>query len=297
MSLADGGFRSASARSRYLAEYDELRELSLRPDVVHDVSTEFGTVRVYQHGPDRGVPVVLIHGYFLTSAMWWDQVAGLTGDFTVYAMDMLGQPGASTQSKPMLTPADCARNVAAVLEGLGLHGVHLVAHSYGGWLATHTAARAPRRLATLTLIDPASTVTGLSGTCWRSFALLISRPRSVHAEHAGAWIMGHPPLGSTVDLLTRLFVAGFAAFTPPLRAAPLLVPSNRVLRSVPVSTQVLLAGNTVHDSDKALQRIESVVPTWRHHLWPNTSHALHAEVPGEVNAAIRQFVMEHRSGA
>ncbi|MEE6140560.1 hypothetical protein SKC41_30140 [Mycobacterium sp. 050128] len=36
--------------------------------------------------------------------MWWEQVAGLTGDFTVYAMDVLGQPGASIQSKTMLKP-------------------------------------------------------------------------------------------------------------------------------------------------------------------------------------------------
>lgn len=297
MSLADGGFRSEDARGRYLAAYDELRALSPSPDVVHDVSTKFGTVRAYQHGPGCGVPVVLIHGYFLTSAMWWDQVAGLTGDFTVYTIDMLGQPGASIQSKPMLTPADCARSVDAILEGLGLHDVHLVAHSHGGWLATHTAARAPRRLATLTLIDPASTVTQLSGKCWRSFALLLSRPRSVRAEQAGAWIMGHPAQGSPVDRLTRLFVAGFAAFTPPLRAAPLILPSKRMLRSVHIPTQVLLAGNTVHNSGKALQRIESVVPAWRHHMWPNTSHSLQAEVPDEVNAFIRQFLMKHRNGA
>lgn len=75
MSLADGGFKSTDGRLRYLTAYNELRTLSARPDVVHDVPTKFGTVRVYQHGPDGGVPVVLIHGFFLTSAMWWEQVA------------------------------------------------------------------------------------------------------------------------------------------------------------------------------------------------------------------------------
>ncbi len=87
--LPDGGFKSADARRRYLATYDELRALTPPPDVLRDVPTEFGTVRVYQRGPDGGVPVVLIHGIFRTSAMWWEQVAGLTSDFTVYAMDML----------------------------------------------------------------------------------------------------------------------------------------------------------------------------------------------------------------
>lgn len=131
---ADGGFKSADTPQHYWAAYDELRALSPRPDVVHDVPTKFGDVRVYQHGPGRGVPVVLIHGFFLTSAMWWDQVKGLTSDFTVYAMDMLGQPGVSIQSKPMLNPADCAHSIDAVLQGLALRDVHLVGHSYGAGL-------------------------------------------------------------------------------------------------------------------------------------------------------------------
>jgi pimeloyl-ACP methyl ester carboxylesterase len=297
LGLADGGFKSADARRHYLAEYGELWALSPRPDVVHDVPTKFGKVRVYQHGPDRGVPVVLIHGFFLTSAMWWEQVAGLTGDFTVYAMDMLGQPGASNQSKPMPTSADCARSIDAVLEGLGLRDVHLVGHSYGGWLATHTAARAPSRLATVTLVDPANTVARLSLRFWRSLALLLARPHSVRARRAAAWVTGHPAPGSSVDKLAGLFVAGFAAFAPPLRTPPLLFPRDRLLRSVQLPVQVLLAGNTVHDSGRALQRIQSVVPAWRYHLWPNASHALPAEVPDEVNACIRQFAIEHHNGA
>jgi pimeloyl-ACP methyl ester carboxylesterase len=288
--MSADGFNSADSRRRYLAAYDELRALSPRPEVVHDVPTKFGTVRVYQHGPNRGVPVVLIHGFFMTSAMWWHQVAGLTSDFTVYAIDMLGQPGASIQSKSMFTPADCARSIDSVLEGLGLRDVHLVGHSYGGWLATHTAARAPRRLATVTLVDPASTVARLSAKFWRSLALMLCRPRSVRAEHAAAWITGHPLPGSSVDMLAGLFAAGFAAFVPPVRTPPPLVPSNRLLLSVHRPVQVLLAGNnTVHDSAKGIERIRAVMPSWRHRLWPDASHMLPCEVPDEVNDCIRDF--------
>ncbi len=294
MGLADGGFKSADARRRYLARYDELRALSPQPDAMHDVPTEFGTVRMYQHGPDRGVPVVLIHGFFLTSAMWWEQVADLTCDFTVYVMDMLGQPGASIQSKTMFTPADSARCIDAVLEGLGLRNVHLVGHSYGGWLATHTAARAPCRLASVTLVDPAGTVARPSARFWRSLALLLWRPRSVRAGRAAAWIIGHHAPDSPIDSLAGLFVAGFAAFAPPVRTPPPRLISDRVLRSIHLPVQVLLAGNTVHDSGKGLRRIGSVVPDWQHHLWPNASHALPAELPDEVNDSIRQFVTEHR---
>lgn len=288
---ADGGFKNAAARRHYLATYDGVRALSPLPDVVHGVPTEFGVVRVYQHGPDRGVPVVLIHGFFLTSSMWWAQIGGLADSFTLYAVDMLGQPGASLQSKPMPTPAHSACCIDEVLAGLGLHGVHLVAHSCGGWLATHTAALTPNRSATLTLIDPASTVTRLSAKFWRSLALLLTCPQSARARRAAEWVTGDPAPGSSIDMLTGLFVAGFTAFATPVRTPPLRFSESHLLRSVQLPVQVLLAGDLIHASGKAVHRIQSVVPRWRYRLWPNASHALPAEMAGEVNDCIRQFTI------
>ncbi|VEG41377.1 alpha/beta hydrolase [Mycolicibacterium flavescens] len=293
----DAGFRNADARRRYLAVYDDARALSPRPEGVHDVWTPFGTVRVYQHGSRGRVPVVLIHGFYLTSAMWWEQVAPLADDFSVYTIDMLGQPGASVQSKTMLTPADCALAIDAVLQGLGLHDVHLVGHSYGGWLTTHTAARLPSRVATVTLVDPASTVARLSAKFWRNLAVLLGRPNSVRAQRAAVWVTGHAEPGSPIDTLAGLFASGFATFGPPVRTPALRFASDRLLRAVRVPVQVLLASDTVHDSTKAVQRIRSVVPHWPYRLWLNTSHALPAEVPDQVNACIRDFVIEHSCGA
>lgn len=295
MSLTNGGFKNAEVRERFLDVYAELLTLSPPPYAVHDVATEFGTVRVYQHGPDGGVPIVLIHGFFMTSGMWWEQVSDLRNDFTVYAMDMLGQPGASVQTKKMATPTDAAHNIDAVLEGLGLHRAHLVGHSYGGWLATQTAAHQPGRLATLTLVDPAHTVVRLPPRFWRSLAILLARPRSKRAEHAAAWVTGHPAPGSKVDLLTSAFVAGFDSFALPSNTPPLRFSGNQLLKLVDMPVQVLLAGNSIHNSEKAIQRIESAVPSWTHRLWPEASHALPAQNDTDIDACIRQFVTENLS--
>ena len=292
MNLKHGGFKNEPGRQRFLKVYDQLRALSPSPDVVRDVPTEFGTVRVCQHGPDHGVPIALLHGFFMTSGMWWAQAADLTNDFTVYAMDMLGQPGASVQTRKIVTPADAVRTIIAVLDALGLHRVHLVGYSYGGWLATHIAALEPTRVSTLTLIDPAHTVARLSCRFWRSLALLLSRPRSKRAEHAAAWVTGYPAPGSDIDLLKQTFIAGFDSFAAPSNTPPVRFLSNRLLQSIEAPVQVLLAGNSIHDSEKAIQRIHSAAPTWRHRLWPHASHALPAEAHAEVNACIRQFVQQ-----
>ena len=207
---------------------------------------------MYQHGTDRGVPIVLIHGFFLTSGMWWQQIDDLAGDFTVYALDMVGQPGVSMQSEPMWGGG-----------GGGGGG-----NQHGGTALWELLAKS------------------------RAAA---ERAKLARAKRAAAWVTGAAATGSSIDMLTKLFLAGFAAFAPPLRTPPLHFSGNRLLRSVHLPVQVLLAGNSVHDSSKAIRRIQSVVPRWRYRLWPNASHTLPAEIADEVNDCIRQFVIEHRN--
>lgn len=78
--------------------------------------------------------------------------------------------------------------------------------------------------------------------------------------------------------LDGLFGAGFAEHSPPVRTPAVRLISDQVLRSVRLPVQVLLAGNTVH-------------------LWPNASHALPIELPGEVNGFIHRFVIHHHPRA
>lgn len=183
------GFRSVESRQRNLAVYDRVRALSPKPGAVHDVPTESCAVRVYQHGSDGGIPVVLLHCFWATSAMWAEHVPALTNEFTAYTLDLLGQPGASVQSKSMTSAQHCARCLNEVLAGLGLTGVHIAGHSYGGWTAAQTAARMPDRLASVTLIEPVSTAARLSAGFWRTGALLLL-PGADRKQRTVAEILG-----------------------------------------------------------------------------------------------------------
>jgi len=292
VALSDkSGFRNAESRRRYLAVYDRVRALTPLPSATHDVQTEFGVVRVYQHGPDGGVPLVLLHCFWATSAMWAEHIPALTGEFTVYTVDMLGQPGASVQTKPMSTANHCACCVNEVLDELSIDGVHLAGHSYGGWTAVQTAARMPDRLASVTLIEPSNTVARLSGTFWRNGALLLL-PGAERKERIVKELLGRPAPGSVLDSVMQLVMAAgseFASFgTPFPRFA-----SDSLLRSVGMPVQVLLAGNTIHDSEEGIDRIRKVAPAWRYRLWRDASHMLPCEAVGGVSACIRDLAQEH----
>jgi pimeloyl-ACP methyl ester carboxylesterase len=73
----------------------------------------------------------------------------------VYAIDTIGDVGRSEQRAVIEDAAGLARWLDETLAEAGLDRAHLVGTSYGGFLALNLAARAPRRVASLTVIDSA----------------------------------------------------------------------------------------------------------------------------------------------
>lgn len=92
----------------------------------------------------RGDPVVLVHGVGMDQAFWAPQVADLARDFTVVTLDMLGH-GHSDLPAADVTLADYARQVADLLDHLGLPAAGVVGHSMGALVALEFALRWPRR--------------------------------------------------------------------------------------------------------------------------------------------------------
>ena len=77
-------------------------------------------------------------------------------------------PGDANPSVPralMTPPASCAAWLDELLGKLSDRPAHLVGFSYGGWVAMNQAIRAPGRVASITLLDPAG-LTKLDARFW-----------------------------------------------------------------------------------------------------------------------------------
>ena len=110
---------------------------------------------VLGHGP----PVLLLHGFPQTHAMWGQIAQVLAKDHTVIVADLRGY-GAS--GKPGGdNPNDCAaysfremgRDQLALMSALGFDRFHLVGHDRGGRVAHRMALDAPARVASMTVMD------------------------------------------------------------------------------------------------------------------------------------------------
>jgi pimeloyl-ACP methyl ester carboxylesterase len=151
-----GSWVSDAAREKFMAAYDRVFALWPQPREEFDIETATATTRVHAYRPNpAGEPVVLLTGAGGNAASWFPHVAALAEDGPVYGIDMPGDANPSVPRALMTPPASCADWLDELLGKLSDRPAHLVGFSYGGWVALNQALRAPGRVASITLLDPA----------------------------------------------------------------------------------------------------------------------------------------------
>jgi pimeloyl-ACP methyl ester carboxylesterase len=111
------------------------------------------TFEVAEEG--AGTPVVLLHGFPDTSAMWRHQVAALTGaGFRTIAPDMRGR-GRSDRPPEVADYAltKIVGDVTGIMDALGVQRAHVVGHDWGAAVAWLVAMLAPTRVDHLVAIS------------------------------------------------------------------------------------------------------------------------------------------------
>jgi len=107
------------------------------------------TLHLHEWGPPEAPRVVCLHGVRNHGGHFAPLAAALPG-YQVLAPDLLGH-GFS----PWEPPWDVGAHCDAIVETVGARPAVLVGHSFGGRLAYELAARAPKLVPRLVLLDPA----------------------------------------------------------------------------------------------------------------------------------------------
>lgn len=184
-----------------------------------------GTDIAYEDRGD-GLPLLLVHGHPFDRTMWAPQAAALAGpDCRVVTPDLRGY-GASPASGPVQGLTTFARDLAALLDHLGIIGpVVLGGLSMGGQIALEFCRLFPRRVGGLLLADTSAPAETEDGRAWRrGLADRLLRegmagyagevldrmiaPRTVAsrpdvAAHVRRMMLGTPPEGAAAALRGR----------------------------------------------------------------------------------------------
>ncbi len=139
--------------------------------------------------PWKNAPAVLLqHGNGRSAKFWYQWVPALARHYRVIRPDMrgLGESGRDFDLATGLTEENCVADLVAIIEDLGVNGVHFVGESSGGIIGLGLAALHPDLVRTLTI---AATPVYISDNMKASYALKHgSRTDAMRDMGIRAWV-------------------------------------------------------------------------------------------------------------
>lgn len=282
-----GRFVDRKAEENFLKVYDEVMEQW--PDSREEINleTSLGPTHVYAYGNKKREPIVLLHGANSTSASWANYVETLGKHHRIFAVDTIGDAGRSIQKAPIQYAIDYANWLEEVFRGLNLKKVHLIGASYGGWITLNQAIHSSESLQSITLLDPARAIAGISFRAW-PFMLWASifGPDTIRRRFIQWTGAGSLPARKQ----TELVISAMRDYK--MQRIPPQYVSDDELQSVKVPTLLLLGEKSpMHNAKRAADRAKSLLENVEVELIPNAGHQLPAD---KVNSLILKFIDEQK---
>jgi pimeloyl-ACP methyl ester carboxylesterase len=119
---------------------------------VTSLVTDQGIIHYETYG--RGRPVLLLHGWLGSWALWRDSIEVLGKEFRTYALDFwgFGESGGTIKNSNIYTVDNFVDLVHQFMDKLGIVKAPLVGHSMGGTVSLSTAIRYPDRVVKVAVV-------------------------------------------------------------------------------------------------------------------------------------------------
>lgn len=289
-----GHFDDADGQRAYLDAYRKAFAVLPEPTTVHDLPTNWGTVRAYEwagpaDAPDT--PVLLMPGRSSGVPMWLDNLPHYLASHRVIAMDALGDAGLSVQGTPLTSFDEQAAWIDQVVSQLAPGGAHLVGHSFGAATAATYASVHPERVRTLVLLEPVFTL-GWPPAGVFAQALVASLPflpKSVRNRAlggiGGADFDGSDPMAAMISEATQHYRAALPTPAP-------LDEAQRTRLTMPVYVALAETGSAVAPAGRG-EAVARTLPNATVKVWPGTTHSLPMQVAEQLDAELAVFWAQH----
>ena len=146
-------FKSQKTRDRFRSYYQEV--LDRFPFEQHYIETTLGQTFMLASGKITDPPVIILHGSCSNSAFWFPEIMALSVNYRVYAIDLIGEAGNSSEYRPDLDSDDFSAWMKEVLDTLGIKKSVIAGNSLGGWMALKFASSWPEYVSKLLLFASA----------------------------------------------------------------------------------------------------------------------------------------------
>ncbi len=288
-------FKSPEGEAEYLAAYQAtLEHWPIEPEERY-IEGDFGATHVLIAGPSDGPPLVALPGGAMSATMWAPNIADLSREHRVYAVDVMGDFGKSKPTRALRNRGDHVAWLVALLDALELSRPALLGHSFGGWVAASLATAGSNRIGGLALTAPAATLQSLRlGFALRGLWTAIGASQAKARRYMRYAATENPARpdehGAILDCLAEQMYLGFKHARGLIGAYPTRF-RDRELGQIQCPTLVLVgAEEVIYRPEAAIARAQALIPRCRAEIIENASHDLTVAQPDRVNRAILSFL-------
>jgi pimeloyl-ACP methyl ester carboxylesterase len=261
------------------------RESSLRTAPVNGVELAY-------RDEGQGEPILLVHAFPLSAAMWEDQIDALATRFRVLAPDLRGF-GASARGSGASSLDQLADDLAGLLDHLKLDRATVAGLSMGGYISFALLRRHRARVARLILADTRAGADSEEGRQGREASAKLAE-----AEGAGAVAEAMLPkllaAGAPAEvrdevrkIITANDRAGIAAAQRAMAARPDSAP---LLATIDVPTLIIVGSEDVLTPPAEARAMHAAIPGSQLVELAGVGHLSNLEAPDDFNAAVEQFI-------
>ena len=252
-------------------------------------------INVKQSGNPSGLPVVFIHGFPFSHAMW-DEQAKMAGErFQVLTYDIRGH-GMSDIGDGQYTIEGHVDDLFALLTTLNIEKPVIVGLSMGGYIALRALERDQNRFRAAVLCDTRSESDSNEAKLKR-FGVIgaVKRTGSEAFANDFAKAVFSPGAESRVPGAVKL-IKSIIGHTPPLSiAGNQLALASRTdttasLASIKIPVLILVGEHDLTTPVAASEAMHARIPGSRFFVIPNAAHMSNLENPEVFNATLMEFL-------
>jgi pimeloyl-ACP methyl ester carboxylesterase len=282
-------FKTKEGENLYLEAYD--MALALWPVKYRevDLKTSFGKAHVIISGPERGNPLVLLHGMNASSTMWYPNVKDLSANNRIYAIDFIAEPGRSVLQKELKTSDDIVKWYDEVFEQLHLEKISIVSASRGGWIALQLAMHSTKKIDRIVLLSPAQSFTQVKPkkSVLKNFFFSL-RPAKKNLRST------LKTLSYDVDKLEDAFVEQYFLCQQHMKLdagfLKMDVYSDKELKSLKMPVLVLIGDHDIFNNSKSIERAKELIPEVETGIVKRSGHFVSFDQPELVDKQIAAFL-------
>jgi pimeloyl-ACP methyl ester carboxylesterase len=245
-----------------------------------DITGRYGHTHLVASGPEDAPTLVLLHMFFTSLTQWAANIADLSRDYRVYAIDVIGQPSKSIPDQPLKSRQDCVAWLSGILNALEIESTNLVGASFGGWFTLNYAIGAPKRLKKIVLLSPAGGLVPLVKQFYVRSTLNKFIPRRFVMESFLRWSthlenLRVPSTRLMMYCIGEQMYLGSRHFRLQTGVGPWIVFSDEELRGMQVPTLLLIGEQEAYyDPKAALERASRLIPNFEGKLVPRANHEM-----------------------